>query len=97
MDVHTGEVISVVSLPDFDPNERPRPPIEGEDPTDSPLFNRAVQGVYELGSTFKIFTAAQAMDLGLVNANTMVNTRRPLRQSGHEIGEFRNKSYGPEL
>ncbi len=97
MDVHTGEVISVVSLPDFDPNDRPRPPIEGEDPSESPLFNRAVQGVYELGSTFKIFTAAQAMDLGLVNANTMVNTRRPLRQSGHEIGEFRNKSYGPEL
>lgn len=97
MDVHTGEVISVVSLPDFDPNDRPRPPIKGEDPTESPLFNRAVQGVYELGSTFKIFTAAQAMDLGLVNSGTMVNTRRPLRQSGHEIGEFRNKSYGPEL
>lgn len=97
MDVHTGEIISVVSLPDFDPNDRPRPPIEGEEQADSPLFNRAVQGVYELGSTFKIFTAAQAMDLGLVNANTMVNTRRPLRQSGHEIGEFHNKSYGPEL
>lgn len=96
MDVHTGEVISVVSLPDFDPNDRPRAPVEG-DQSDSPLFNRAVQGVYELGSTFKIFTAAQAMDLGLVNANTMVNTRRPLRQSGHEIGEFHNKSYGPEL
>lgn len=97
MDVHTGEVISVVSLPDFDPNERPRPPIKGEEASDSPLFNRAVQGVYELGSTFKIFTAVQAMDLGLVNANTMINTRRPLRQSGYEIGEFRNKSYGPEL
>lgn len=97
MDVHTGEIISVVSLPDFDPNDRPRPPIEGEEQSESPLFNRAVQGLYELGSTFKIFTAAQAMDLGLVNANTMVNTRRPLRQSGHEIGEFRNKSYGPEL
>ena len=97
MDVHTGEVISVVSLPDFDPNDRPRQPIIGEDASESPLFNRAVQGVYELGSTFKIFTAVQAMDLGLVNANTMINTRRPLRQSGFEIGEFRNKSYGPEL
>jgi cell division protein FtsI/penicillin-binding protein 2 len=37
------------------------------EPGDSPLFNRAVQGVYELGSTFKIFAVAQAMELGLVN------------------------------
>ena len=63
MDVHTGEVISVVSLPSFDPNERPRPPVSG-DPSDSPLFNRAVQGVYELGSTFKIFAVAQAHGSG---------------------------------
>ncbi len=48
MDVRTGEVISVVSLPTFDPNDRPRPAVEG-DPSDSPLFNRSVQGVYELG------------------------------------------------
>jgi cell division protein FtsI (penicillin-binding protein 3) len=96
MDVHTGEILSVVSLPDFDPNDRPVPALEG-DPTDSPLFNRAVQGRYELGSTFKIFTAAQAMDLGLVNADSLVNTSRPLRQSGHEIGEFDNHNYGPAL
>ena len=96
MDVHTGEVVSIVSLPDFDPNDRPVPALEG-DPSDSPLFNRAVQGVYELGSTFKIFAAAQAIDLGLVNAETLVNTRRPLIQSGHEIGEFDNHNYGPAL
>jgi len=65
MDVDTGEVIAIASLPDFDPNDRPRPPTKGR-PSDSPLFNRAVQGVYELGSTFKIFAAAQAMDMGLV-------------------------------
>ncbi|MFC6686771.1 peptidoglycan D,D-transpeptidase FtsI family protein [Jhaorihella thermophila] len=96
MDVRTGEVLSLVSLPDFDPNDRPRPAVSG-DPSDSPLFNRAVQGVYELGSTFKIFTAAQAVDLGLVNPDTPIDTRRPLIQSGHEIGEFRNKNYGPTL
>ncbi len=93
MDVHTGEVISVVSLPSFDPNDRPRAAVTG-DPSDSPLFNRSVQGVYELGSTFKIFAAAQAMELGLVNADTMIDTAGPMRVGGHSIGEFRNKNYG---
>ncbi|MEK0162910.1 penicillin-binding protein 2 [Phaeobacter sp. A36a-5a] len=94
MDVHTGEVISVVSLPDFDPNDRPRPPTSGFDPSDSPLFNRAVQGVYELGSTFKIFTAAQAVDLGLVNSETIIDTSGPMRIGRFPIGEFHNKDYG---
>ena len=93
MDVQTGEIISVVSLPDFDPNNRPRPLTTG-DAGDSPLFNRSVQGVYELGSTFKIFTAAQAIDLGLVHANTPIDTRPPFKISGHTIGEFNNKNYG---
>ncbi len=93
MDVRTGEVISIVSLPDFDPNDRPRPPTEGN-PSDSPLFNRAVQGVYELGSTYKIFAAAQAIDLGLVNADTVIDTAPPMKVGGHRIGEFRNKNYG---
>ncbi|QBF31241.1 penicillin-binding protein 2 [Thalassococcus sp. S3] len=94
MDVHTGEVLSVASLPTFDPNDRPRPPTEGE-PSDSPLFNRAVQGVYELGSTFKIFTTAQALDLGLVNPDTIVDIRGPLRWGKFRIRDFRN--YGKEL
>ncbi len=93
MDVYTGEVVSVVSLPSFDPNNRPRPAVEG-DPSDSPLFNRSVQGVYELGSTFKIFAAAQAMELGLVNPNTMIDTKGPMKVGGHRIGEFQNKNYG---
>lgn len=94
MDVHTGEVVSVVSLPSFDPNDRPNPPVEGE-PSDSPLFNRSVQGVYELGSTFKIFTAAQALDLGLVNPETMVDIRGPLRWGRFRIKDFKN--YGNAL
>ncbi|MCT4554615.1 MAG: penicillin-binding protein 2 [Pelagimonas sp.] len=93
MDVQTGEVISIASLPDFDPNDRPRPPTEGNQ-DDSPLFNRAVQGVYELGSTFKIFTAAQAIDLGLYNAATEIDTAPPFKVNGHRIGEFQNKNYG---
>ena len=94
MDVKSGEVISIASLPDFDPNARPRPPTEGN-PGDSPLFNRAVQGVYELGSTFKIFAVAQAMELGLINPDTMIDTKGPLRWGKHRIRDFRN--YGSEL
>ncbi|WP_223422905.1 peptidoglycan D,D-transpeptidase FtsI family protein [Tateyamaria pelophila] len=93
MDVKTGEIVSVVSLPHFDPNNRPRPAITG-DQSDSPLFNRSVQGVYELGSTFKIFAAAQAVELGLVSPSTIIDTKGPMRVGGFPIGEFRNKNYG---
>ena len=93
MDAHSGEVISVVSLPDFDPNDRPRPATSG-DQSDSPLFNRSVQGVYELGSTFKIFAAAQAVDLGLVSPSTIIDTSGPMKVGGFRIGECRNKNYG---
>ena len=92
MDAHTGEIIAMASLPDFDPNNRPRPALEG-DPADSPLFNRTVQGVYELGSVFKAFTIAQALELGLYNVNDMIDTRGPLRMAGFSIRDFR--SYGP--
>jgi cell division protein FtsI (penicillin-binding protein 3) len=92
MDVHTGEIISMVSLPDFDPNNRPRALLVG-DQSDSPLFNRAVQGVYELGSTFKIFAVAQALELGLVNPQTMIDTQGPLVWGRFRIRDFH--SYGP--
>lgn len=94
MDVQTGEVLALASLPDFDPNDRPRPLTQG-DQSDSVLFNRAVQGVYELGSVFKVFTIAQALDLGLVNPSTKVNTQGPLRAGKFRIRDFHN--YGPEL
>ncbi|MBP0484261.1 peptidoglycan D,D-transpeptidase FtsI family protein [Sagittula salina] len=93
MDVHTGEVISIVSLPDFDPNDRPAAPTKGS-PSDSPLFNRAVQGVYELGSTFKIFAASQALQLGLMTPQTVIDTSPPFKVGGHRIGEFENHNYG---
>lgn len=96
MDVRSGEILSLVSLPDFDPNDRPQPLLVG-DPGDSPLFNRAVQGVYELGSTFKIFAAAQAMELGLVNPNSMVDANAPMVWGKHRIKEFQGKNYGPLL
>ena len=94
MEAATGEILAMASLPDFDPNSRPPVPTTG-DQSDSPLFNRAVQGVYELGSVFKIFTTAQAMELGLVHANTMIDTQGPLTWGRFKINDFRN--YGAQL
>ncbi|MFP1644072.1 peptidoglycan D,D-transpeptidase FtsI family protein [Pontitalea aquivivens] len=94
MEVATGEIVAMASLPDFDPNNRPAPLTKG-DASDSPLFNRAVQGVYELGSTFKIFAVAQALDMGLVNPQTMIETKTPMYFGKHRIKDFRN--YGPQL
>ena len=94
MDIHTGEIISMVSLPDFDPNNRPQVLLKG-DQSDSPLFNRSVQGVYELGSTFKIFAIAQAIELGLINPNTMIDTQGPLTWGRFRIRDFHD--YGPKL
>ncbi|PTV97498.1 cell division protein FtsI (penicillin-binding protein 3) [Rhodobacter aestuarii] len=94
MEAHTGEIVALASLPDFDPNDRPAPLVKG-DASDSPLFNRAVQGVYELGSTFKIFAAAQALELGLVNPTTMVDSKSPMVWGKFKIRDFHN--YGPQL
>ncbi|KAA2316244.1 penicillin-binding protein 2 [Pseudooceanicola sediminis] len=86
MDVHTGEIVSMASLPDFDPNDRPHLPTSGH-PDDSPLFDRSVQGVYELGSVFKIFTIGQALELGLVSPDTVVDIRGPIRWGRFRIGD----------
>ncbi len=94
MEVDTGEVVAMASLPDFDPNDRPRPLLKG-DPSDSPLFNRAVQGQYELGSTFKIFPVAQALDLQLINPNSGINSKSPMKIGKYLIHDFHN--YGPQL
>jgi len=94
MDVRTGEVIALASLPDFDPNDRPRPQVSGP-AAQSPLFNRAVQGVYELGSVFKIFAVAQAMDLGQVTPATQIDTSGPLKWGKFTIRDFHN--YGARM
>jgi len=94
MDLHTGEIMAMASLPDFDPNNRPQVLTSG-DQSDSPLFNRALQGVYELGSVFKIFTVAQSIELGLINAATMIDTRGPLVWGRFRIRDFHD--YGPQL
>ena len=61
MDIHTGEIIAMTSMPSYNPN------IAGKNSPDQ-MFNRATLGVYELGSTFKPFTVAMAMDSGVVKS-----------------------------
>ena len=88
-DVRTGEVIAMVSLPDFDPNN----PREVHDPD---RINRLTTGVYEMGSTFKAFTLAMALDSGKATLNSMWDARGPLHygkfkiHDDHPLGRFIN-------
>ena len=95
LDAHTGEVLSLVSLPDFDPNFPPRAPKNG-DPADSPLFNRAAQGLFELGSSYKLFTAAIALESGIAGPDTLVDTK-PMKWGRYRIKEFGGRDYSPFL
>ncbi|MES2146235.1 MAG: penicillin-binding protein 2 [Pseudomonadota bacterium] len=79
MDLHTGEVLAMTSLPALNPN------IAGQGSPEA-RFNRATSGVYELGSTFKPFTVAMAMDSGIVKSfGQMYNCPRELNIYGHTI------------
>ena len=87
MDIHSGEIISMVSLPDFDPNDRVQKASK-KTGSQSSLFNKAVQGRYELGSVFKVFTAAMALEDGIVNQNTLVDTSSPIIWGKHRISNY---------
>ncbi len=84
MDVNNGEVLALSSMPDFDPND---PGAVAKDAQ----FNRATLGVFEMGSTFKIFTAAAALDSGKASMTSTYDVRVPLT-----IGKFTIKDYHPE-
>ena len=87
MDIHSGEIISMVSLPDFDPNDRVQKASK-KNGSQSSLFNKAVQGRYELGSVFKVFTAAMALEDGIVNQNTLIDTSSPIIWGKHRISNY---------
>lgn len=78
LDIHTGEMVAMVSLPDFDPNDPPAGQSEA-------LFNRATKGAYEMGSTMKLFNTALAFDSGRFNINSSVDCLKPLVFAGHTI------------
>jgi cell division protein FtsI (penicillin-binding protein 3) len=81
MDCRTGELLAMVSLPDFDPNAA------GEAPADA-RFNRATLGVYEMGSTFKVFNTAMALDSGVVHITDRFDATRPIQIGRYTIHDY---------
>ncbi|HSU07293.1 MAG TPA: penicillin-binding protein 2 [Acetobacteraceae bacterium] len=93
MDVNTGEVLAMVSLPDYDANQF------GSAPPDD-RFNRAVTGMYEPGSTFKLQTASMALDSGLVHIWDEFDASHPITVGRFTITDFEGKKrwlYLPEV
>ena len=97
MNIHNGEIIALASSPDFDANkERSR---SGKNKDASIYFNRVVQGVYEMGSTFKIFPVAQGLEKNLFKLDSLIDTR-PFKISYKKIEDkykFDNKSSVNEI
>ena len=97
MNIHNGEIIALASSPDFDANkERSR---SGKNKDASIYFNRVVQGVYEMGSTFKIFPVAQGLEKNLFKLDSLIDTR-PFKISSKKIEDkykFDNKSSVNEI
>jgi len=85
MNVNNGEIISMVSYPDFDLNKR-------EKVVDLNFINRATKGVYELGSVFKTFTVAAGLEEGLIDTDTeFLNLEKRLQCGKNSINEYDNK------
>ncbi len=84
MDVRSGEVMALASLPDYDPNHR-------EQALHKDRLNRIGFGVYEMGSVFKAFTVAGVLDLGLASMTTRYDASRPIHYASFTISDFHGK------
>ena len=85
MDVNNGGIISMVSLPDFNLNER-------KTITDVNYINRTTKGVYEFGSVFKTFTIAAAFNENLIKPDTKyINIKKQIKCNGFSIKEYSDK------
>ena len=84
MSARTGEVLAMASLPDYDPNN----PVHAHE---KDRLNRMSAGVYEMGSTFKGFTTAMAMDVGSVTLKDSFDASRPLKVGKFTINDFHGK------
>lgn len=78
LDIYTGEILAMASLPDFDPNAVARSPVSFQ-------ANRVTKDTYELGSIFKIFTLAGALDHKIININDRFDATKPLKIAGYSI------------
>ncbi|WP_043540360.1 peptidoglycan D,D-transpeptidase FtsI family protein [Salinarimonas rosea] len=85
LDVRTGEVISLVSLPDFDPNV----PVDAQQPD---RINRINVGVYEMGSVMKAVTTAMALESGRFTINSVLDARGSLRFGRQTISDYRGEN-----
>ncbi len=85
LDAKTGEVVAMSSVPDYDPNDRAQA-------LEKDRLNRATGGVYEMGSVFKTFTLAMALDSGKVSINDSFDATRPIRAHGRTITDFHGKN-----
>jgi cell division protein FtsI (penicillin-binding protein 3) len=92
MDVHTGEVIGMVSLPDFDPNH-PGAANENVPPgqVNQAIFNKVTLGDYELGSVFKIFNTAMALDSGSATMTSQYDARDDIHIGRFTISDYHGK------
>ncbi|UJW74144.1 peptidoglycan D,D-transpeptidase FtsI family protein [Rhizobium sp. SL42] len=84
IDAHTGEVLAMASLPDFDPNN----PVGSEEG----WLSRMANGTFEMGSTFKSFTIAMGLDSGKVSLKDSFDARYPIRIGGFTIKDFHGKN-----
>lgn len=85
MDVHTGEILAGVSLPDFDPHD-------AGNADDNATFNRLTLGVYELGSIFKIFTTSAVLEKLKLPLGYQFDTTKPLQVGRYQISDFKGKN-----
>jgi cell division protein FtsI (penicillin-binding protein 3) len=81
LDVHSGEVLALASLPDYDPNHR-------EQALNKDRLNRMSSGVYEMGSVFKVFTVAGVLDEGLASLRSVYDASSPIHYASFTIEDF---------
>jgi cell division protein FtsI (penicillin-binding protein 3) len=85
LDATNGEVRAMISLPDFNPNK----PITASGVAG---FNRVTKGVYEMGSTFKLFTVAMALDTGTARLKDHYDATKPIKISRYKISDYHAKN-----
>jgi cell division protein FtsI (penicillin-binding protein 3) len=92
MNVRTGEIVAMASLPDFDPNHPPTtdPKRETQEDKDR-IFNKITSGEYELGSVFKIFNTAMALDTGTATMTSTFDARSPIKVGRFTIEDYHGK------